>query len=206
MKHDVDWALLLEYLKAIFSWPIAVLFLGLFFFVKFKKQIEIYLTNISGIKLPGGVEIMSQSEKTTTAEKAEPPKKEIPDEEIKEILDNLISKKEHQEELQKIQGELQKLIAAKDGEITYWEFLYLSLYLVTHTKQMLVWIAKQEIPVSRQLINTAWAPIITLQTERTAVIEALLTHQLIIESSGLISITPKGNNFIRYFNLENLLP
>lgn len=73
----IDWAMSLEYLKVIFSWP-PVLALFLYWFVRrFTEQISDLIGKIKGFKLPGGSEVML-AEKEQQQENALPPRIDFP--------------------------------------------------------------------------------------------------------------------------------
>jgi hypothetical protein len=54
----IDWSLLLEYLKVIFSWPPVLAMLLIWFVRRFNVQISKLLDRIKGVKLPGGSELI----------------------------------------------------------------------------------------------------------------------------------------------------
>ena len=55
---QVDWALLLEYLKVTFSWPPVIGALLIWFVRRFTVEISKLLDRIKGLKLPGGSELI----------------------------------------------------------------------------------------------------------------------------------------------------
>ncbi len=61
---EIDWAMLLEYIKVLFSWPPVIAILLFWFTHKFSQQISDLLTKIRGVKLPGGSElVLSETER-----------------------------------------------------------------------------------------------------------------------------------------------
>lgn len=72
---QIDWAMLLEYLKVIFSWPPLLALMMFWFIRRFASQVSEFITKINGVKLPGGSELLF-AEKQQQQEVASAP--EIP--------------------------------------------------------------------------------------------------------------------------------
>lgn len=74
---EVDWAMLLEYLKVLFSWPPVLAVLLYWFIKRFTEQISALISKIKGFKLPGGSEV-TLSEIEQQQEIALPPTLDFP--------------------------------------------------------------------------------------------------------------------------------
>lgn len=75
--RQIDWAMLLEYLKLFFSWPPMLAILLFWFVRRFTTEISALIGKIKGIKLPGGSEV-TLNEKQQQQEEASPPALDFP--------------------------------------------------------------------------------------------------------------------------------
>jgi hypothetical protein len=64
---EVDWAMVLEYLKVFFSWPPVLALLLTFFILLFKRQIDIFISRITELKFPGGSATLKDKEQQQEA-------------------------------------------------------------------------------------------------------------------------------------------
>jgi hypothetical protein len=93
---------------------------------------------------------------------------------------------------------LTSLYKAERSRAYYWEYSYLNYYLAVNTQRVLDWIAAWTSPLSTDLFNTLWMPFVTDIKERQAIINALETHNLIEINNNLITITPKGREYLAW--------
>jgi hypothetical protein len=69
---------------------------------------------------------------------------------------------------------------------------------VPSTQHVLDWFASITAPVSLSLFDTLWLPTIPAAKERKAILDALEKHYLIAIVNELISVTPKGHEYIEW--------
>ncbi len=193
-------------LGIVLSWPVCVLIIAFTFGATFREQISIFIRNISGIRFPGGTEILSQVKKYPAEAKEVGEEVEERESKIRVLSEELESSFEELESSLLDKEKLETLLQLKDAQAAFWEFRYLDLHLVYNTKHVLVWFSRTN-AITRAQFHSLWsAPFIQEYSERNAIIEALLSYQLVIEATGFISITDKGRRYIQYAGLENLFP
>jgi hypothetical protein len=90
------------------------------------------------------------------------------------------------------------LYNAERARAYFWEYYYLNYYLVPSTQQVLKWFASLQAPIPFSLFDTLWLPTIPEAKERKAIHDALERHYLIATVNTLISVTPKGHEYIEW--------
>lgn len=177
-----------------------VLALGLFFFIRFRPSIDYFLRNISSIKFPGGPEITAQLPTPPEEEAdADTDVHELPSAQ-RELLDALWE-----------QLESERLQAASDQQAweqtarqlqwaaLYWEFMYLSKFLVPRTKLALKMLRDAQPPWTRQAFNHYWSLWRLGDVgEREAVYSALTTTGLVQDEQSVLTVTSKGESFLHF--------
>jgi hypothetical protein len=103
-------------------------------------------------------------------------------------------------------GELFKvatdLLLEKQGEVVYWWFEYLSLFLVPHTQLVLKWFSTQAIPPTKAFYDEFWKPIISDTKERETIMMVLLYHKLILQEGVTLKISDTGRQFLTFLELK----
>jgi hypothetical protein len=192
----MEWiALLVEFLKVLLSAQVMAAAVCLFFFKMFKDDIKALILRIAKIRLPGGGEVSTPQLEKQIAENDLPnaplPAPETKDQEIPATLDN--------SEVETIKA----LLNSERARAYFWEYRYLNYYLVYNTQRVLNWLSSVENKVSLMLFDTMWLPSIPSASERKAIISALENHHLIQIENELVTITPKGREYIEW---RGLLP
>ena len=90
----------------------------------------------------------------------------------------------------------QKIVMDQVENTRYWEFMYLNLFLVTNTKQVLLWFYSNRLVCSRQVYDQRWWTQIPDSNQRKIILDVLLSHELLFKSPQEIAITPKGSSFV----------
>lgn len=66
------------------------------------------------------------------------------------------------------------------------------------TQMTLDWFASCDSPMSTSLYDTITSPHVTDQKERKAILDALDRHYLVAIDNDLITVTPKGQEYIEW--------
>lgn len=76
----------------------------------------------------------------------------------------------------------------------YWFFMYLNLFLVPTTKEVLVWISSLD-GVTKDLYEATWGPRLAQPIQRASTLNALLQTNLVQDVGGLFRITERGRRY-----------
>jgi hypothetical protein len=199
-----------ELLKIFISWPFVIFVLGLAFGIGFRIEIAQFLRNIAAIKLPGGAEILTSQLPPPKSEKSEEPSPPEPAPGIitlNEDQQNII--RQHIEALTKeaadARQEKEKLLEAatnllseKDIEKKYWWFMYLTLFMVPTTQNVLRWFAAQSLPSTKEYYNEMWKPVVAAAEQREVILMVLLHHGLLESKGHVLQITQNGRDFLNF--------
>ena len=182
---------IMKVVELVLSWPVAVFLVTLVFFTRFRNAIDYFLHNIGIMKLPGGVEIQSQ---TAMPEKST--------EEQQQELAKFIIEDLQQEQLrgETEREQLQEQFRSALYESLQWRFRYLRIFLVYNTKRVLRWFAEAQAK-SRAEFDILWSPTIPEERERDAILRALLENELLEENRNILRITELGYAFLQYIGL-----
>jgi len=187
----MDWRLFLEYLKVFLSAPAIAGVLGVAFLCVFKSNLKSLIDRTIRGRIGSFEWNGSQKERLEEPETSgDPPKLaenepvELPSE-IRLTPDQISS--------------IQALLQSERANAILWEYRYLTLYLAPSTQRVLRWLSG---PPSQHAVNFVESFLQTFvpeQLERAAIFRALQNHSLInIDGSGLISVTPKGLDYLTW--------
>lgn len=203
----------IDVLRILISWPAVILILGLLFGYHFRSEISRLLQNIS-IKLPGGTEISASQlppPSGETEKKEAPPEpasgvlKLTPEEQkvirthIESLTKEASTAKQEKENLIKTAVDL---LSKKDSDIKYWWFMYLSLFLVPTTKNVLWWFMTRIEAPTKEYYHLAWKDVVLDVQQREIMFMVLLHHGLIEEKGPVIQITQNGRDFLTFINWQ----
>ena len=183
-------ARLLEYLKAVTTFPVVTLVLVVLGYWKFQYEIRAILKHLH-LRSPSGWEVMThQEERTKDTSETEKV--------VNAFVAELSDKDRKMYELdQQARGTIQNLLMQN----TNWEFRYLSLYLVRKTQLVLFeWFFQSGHAIRKEIFNDLWRgrPEYGDERERDAVILALVNSGLLREDADNFEITPKGRYFLQF--------
>lgn len=201
-----EYSLIREYIETFLSWPVVTLIISLYVLTKFSESIKIFLENVKTFKV-GSLEASTQSRS---------PQQEITSIEVKdELKEKGITLTNDQ--IQNIENEYDKVVKEKQNieqevgtqkeTINYlavkaelYEFAYLNLYFVPNTKNALFWFFSQNNCTYQHFIyNHQLPPVITNpEAEKVAILNALVTNQLVDQDTSLIKINDKGKRFLKF--------
>lgn len=185
----MEWfQIVLEYLKVFLSTQVIAGIIAIVFFKTFKDDIKALILRIAKIRLPGGGELSTpQLEKRYN-------EKPIADKTLPEPQSTDLQVNIQEDKIETVRA----LYNAERARAYFWEYSYLNYYLVPSTQRVLDWFASVTAPVSLSLFDTLWLPTITDAKERKAILDALEKHYLIVIVNELISVTPKGHEYIEW--------
>lgn len=189
------WHLALDYLKVLLT-PQIVVVVGIVWFANtFKKNIADLIDRIKAIRFPGGEVSTPQLEK-------------IKDE--KPIEDNTSPEPQSADLPANIQENdtetLKSLYNTERARAYFWEYCYLNYYLVQRTQTTLDWLSSCSGPISTALYDNLTSPTVTEPKERKAILDALEKHYLVSIENDLITVTPKGREYIEWLGKVHQSP
>jgi len=88
------------------------------------------------------------------------------------------------------------LVKAERERAYLWEYRYLNLFLVRGTQLVLEWFAARESPTTFQVYDGWWSSLVLDPSERFARVAILKSHHLLVESNGVLSVSPKGGEYL----------
>jgi len=184
----MEWCrLALDYVKVLLT-PQIVVVLGIIWFSKtFKQNIADLIDRIKAIKFPGGELSTPQHEKLKNESPIED--KTSPEPQSADLPANI---QENDIET------LKSLYNSERSRAYFWEYSYLNYYLVPRTQYTLNWLADYKQPMSVSLYDTLTSPIVTDPKERKAILNALESHYLVHIKDDLITVSPKGEEYIEW--------
>jgi len=172
--------MVLEFVRVFLGWPAVVLFLGFYFLKRFKAQIAGALDRIASIRLPGGSELLMPQQAArnvlaaTTEASVEPALPEPGD-----------------------SADAAARIKTERERAYLWEYRYLNYFLVPKTQIVLDWLVSRQ-PMGIGTYDTWLMQYVPNAEERLAVLGALQTHHLVDVQDDLITVTPKGREYVRW--------
>jgi len=179
----MDWQLVLEYLKVLLSVQMVTGIIIVVFLSIYNDEVKALLSRL--IKLPGGVELSTpQLEKVKTE---------------KPMTDKVSTEPQSTAPPVPAQDEtFKKLYDAERARAYFWEYSYLNYFLVQSTQLVLDYLAGLTAPISVSLYDSLLTTRISEAVERKAILSALERHLLIAIEKDLITVTPKGREYIEW--------
>jgi len=193
--------IIIEYLKVILNWPVAILVVSIIFMFKFSDSIRLFLEKHS-LKKAGPLEFELQQKEKEPIEKIEENLEQkgitLSEEQI-----NLLEEKFNK--LSNAVNIKDEEIKQKDELIGYlvyraelFESRYLSYFYVYNTKNVLFWFYKVT-QTTKDLYNITFQLNIPSSLERETIFNVLLNFGMIELSTGnSYRISDKGHRFLRF--------
>lgn len=173
--------LVLEFVRVLLAWPVIVLALGVFFFIKFHKAIDALIHRIASIKFPGGGElVLPQATRNVLAT---------------EVVVTAVTDGETAPGAEVATAE-QRLKSANE-RARLWEYQYLNFFLVPRTQVLLDWLANRA-PTAYATYDSWMTNVVPNPLEREAMINALRNHHLIEIAGDMITVNPKGHEYMQW--------
>lgn len=202
-----DFQIINTFLATVLSWPVAVLILGLVFFLRFSSQISAFLENISSVKW-GSFEAQRQQDKITedVAAKTEVDLAAqgitLTNEQWEQITNLVNELSTNQNQQNTTIQQYQEALKATFERAENFEFAYLNLALVFNSKRALLWFAAQQNKCSTKpnfmLVYQLPPQVPNHFAEKEAIFNILLTTGLITQNGDLFTISDKGEKFLRH--------
>lgn len=200
-KGNLEAKLIFDFAIILISWPVSFLIIALLFIYKFQPSIDIYLRNISHMKLPGGVEINTQKSKPESKIETEHSDHLVLTPEQQETINEIILDLEDQQQLTQ---EKKELLEKQLDQMSYvaieWKFSYLNEFFAVSTKRVLNWFSTAS-PQTRDYYYTFWQPIITDSEQLEIILAVLINYGFLIEEGGVLRITDHGYSFLQFIGL-----
>lgn len=200
-------SLLIEYLKIFISLPAVILLIFLLFITKFSSAIDYFIRN-AVIKY-GGAEVRSQqvknisSDEKYTSEKSEKDIIKLSKQDALAISEGINEIENTKKNQQQTINQLHDLIKKLASRSEFFEFKYLSKFLVPNTQLVLRDLITNP-PITKDLLINKISVSKTIadpKCEQIAIYDALLTNGLIIENNSIITVSKKGYRFLKFIGL-----
>jgi len=189
----MEWAkIILEYLKVLLSGQVISGTVVIVFIVKFKAEIRGLLDRIATIKFPGGELTTSQ----IAREREELPSAGSQPEPVQGPA--VITPGTGSVSLETHAATLEQQVSAERARAALWEYRYLNYYLARGTQVVLDWLATLPVNTTVSMFDSLWMPVIPAVVERRAIIEALQAHWLILIDNDVITVSPKGREYLEW--------
>ena len=181
---------ILEYLKLILSVQMVAGVVTVLFLNRFAADIRALMARIAHIKLPGGAEV-STPQLGRVADQNLPPKgaPDLPADAAPTLPESIHLTREQTQVVV-------EAFRAERAKSYLWEYRYLNYFLAAGTQRVLDWLAGLKERTTYGMYDSWWLPIIPNANERRAIIDALQAHHLITLEGELITVTPKGHDYI----------
>jgi len=187
--------IILNYLKLIFSWPVAFFIIMIVFLFKYRDSLNKLIENIKSVKA-AGVEVIAQ----TKTEEPDVEKEDI----NKKVIDNLLHQLGTLElEKGKIVSEAQTLIWGLYNEAEFYKFSFLNLLFVANTKIILKWFNDIS-ETTKEIYKSSWRPIIKNEEQLDIILSVLLNFKMVEENDINVRITEDGRKFLIFINMKSL--
>ena len=167
---------------------------------RFRASLEYFLRSIASVRLPGGAEILTQP--------PAPPKEEANADTAyddlsgaqRKLVNELLAKLAVQRaRAESRQEQSEQTVRQLQWAALYWEFMYLSKFLVPKTQVLLRMLCNVQPPLTKTAFNLQWPSWQAGDlTEREAVFSALTTTGLVAEENSILKVTPKGDAFLQF--------
>jgi len=189
----------IELLKIILGAPVIAGAISITFLILFRSDLKALIERIASVKFPGGELTTSQAARGVIPADSEE--------------NSLKTATPGQKELASVpqfterdQRQVADTIDAANARATFWEYQFLNRFLVVDTQRILDWFASLPQRTTLEMYDSYWTPLIQNPAERNAIIVALHNHHLISISNGLVEVSPKGRDYLRWRGPLTLAP
>ena len=183
---------LLDYIRVVFSWPVAILVLGLILFTRFHGAVDYFIRNLKSMKFPGGAEIQTQDGPAI-------PEAATDDSTGPGIVEGSATATARgtasaRAEVVKSGGR-----SGTEGltEEQRWKFSYLALFFVPNTKRVLQWFHEKG-DVDRADYHAFWSSLIPGVDQSAVILGVLMQYGMLEDSAGRLRITAEGSKFLHF--------
>lgn len=188
---NVDYKLLLEYIRVFISFPFVLLVILLLFILLFKEELRKLIGKLAKATLPGGTGFElsgGQAERTEKEKDQNISLRVIPSGSEITLPDDLpVNMREY----------VEAIISSEQSNSRRWEYRYLNLYLVPTTQHVLDWLINYGKPTTITHLDNVMQPSIELN-EREAILDALQSHHIIKINNNVVTVTDKGREYVQW--------
>ena len=196
---------LIEYLQVFLSFPSVILIIFLIFIDKFSGAIDYFIRNMK-VKYR---DIEASSQQTTNfnaAKGVNAPTTKSNSSTNTELIEKEFEKlKFTSDSKQKEIEQLKKWVVFLLNRSEFFEFQYLNQFLAEHTKIALLFLNQEKRVTKELFMQKIYVPenISDKNLERAAVLNALITNELVQEKNSVISISEKGEKYLDFIGVKN---
>lgn len=174
----MEWYLaILEYIKALVTWPVAVVVIVLLL----RESLTGLIGRVVRVRVPG-VHLDTNQQAETTASKP-PPQTPAPP-----LPANLQITSQQQEELKQV-------FQAERAAARLWEYRYLNLFLALGTQLVLQWFTTTKV-TTEDAYDAYWLQYIPDASQRKIIIQVLTGHHLVEVEGPALKVTEKGKEYV----------
>jgi hypothetical protein len=188
-------SVLLDYIKVVLSWPVAILILGLILFTRFHDAVDSLIRNVKSVKLPGGSKIQTWAAPAVGAGTT-PPR------EGRTITGSATATGRG---TATAKAEVIKAGASSGAEALSdelrWKFSYLANFFVPNTKRVLLWFHEKG-ELDRVDYHAFWSSLIPGLDQATVILGVLLQYGMLKDERGTLRMTDEGSKFLHFIGFS----
>ncbi len=184
--------IVLEYVKVLLSAPVIFGVIAGVCLYLFKEQFRSLLSRVAVIRW-GGAELSAPQPPSDTAENEAPSASDLP----VSAQVNLPAATDDQLP-DAVKEQLVHALQAERVRAHLWEYRYLNHFFVPNTQSVLDWLSGLTTPTTFTTYDALWQAFIPGASERQAIIRVLEDHNLVDTGGGLLVVTEKGREYIKW--------
>lgn len=184
---EVDWKLLLEYLKVLLSWPVVVGVGATVGTLWFKAELRALINRIASLEFPGGKLVTQQAKMDEEAAVDAVPPVSATDT-APPALQNLQLTPQDQ-------AVVRDAFAAERTAARMWEYRFLNYFFAPATQHVLDWLIGLNQATTEDAYDAFWMNRIPQGAERQAILHALQKHLCIQVDGPAIRVSDKGREY-----------
>lgn len=169
----------LEYIKALVTWPIAAVVIVFLL----RRALASLIERVVSVRMPG-VQLDTRQQVETVVTKPAPPTP------APQLPPNMQLTAEQQEELKKV-------FQAERAAARLWEYRYLNLFLALSTQFVLQWFVSVQVTTDNAC-DAFWSQYIADASQRKIILQVLTSHHLIEADGPALKVTDKGKEYVRW--------
>ena len=183
----------LEYLRVLLSAPVVIGLIACVCLYLFKDQLRSLLTRVALIKWGAAELSVPQPPSDTPA--------------VTETISSIVAIETDQSTLPipagtqlpaAVEEQLLQAFNAERARAHLWEYRYLNHFLVHNTQSVLDWLGSLANPPTFNMYDALWQNAIPGAAERRTIVNVLENHNLLGFHGELITVTPKGREYIQW--------
>lgn len=177
----MEWMrLLLDYLKALVTWPVAAV---LIVFLLRHALVQL-IGRVVSVRMPG-VQLDTRQQVESRATKPAPQTPAPP------LPANMPLSEAQQEELRKV-------FQAERAAARLWEYRYLNQFLALSTQLVLDWFSQAAQVTTEDAYDAYWNQFIADGGQRKVILQVLTGHHLVEAAGPVLRLTDKGKEYINW--------